>query len=338
MISAGKNVKSTTDPLVKMPVKHLYHALCNPRQETTLLLGQLRTARAIDPKAYTLLKSQLPFFVCAMFNPPQRRTDYFAYTEYFIIDIDHISEKDLVLDTLRQQINADPRTLLSFVSPGGDGLKVMFRLSERCYDAGLYKVFYKLFLARFSRQYELQQVVDARTCDVARACFLSCDPMAYYNPEAEPVQMQDFIDPETDVQQAFDLKRAADEETRKAEKAEKEDHPTEPPTDILQQIRERLGQQSRPARTERPVYVPDVLNEIIDELRAFIESFQISVTEIRNIQYGKKIRMAVGLKQAEINLFFGKRGFTVVQSPRSGTDTALNETAAMVIQQFIDQK
>lgn len=338
MISAGKNVKSTTDPLVKMPVKHLYHALCNPRQETSLLLGQLRTARAIDPKAYTLLKSQLPFFVCAMFNPPQRRTDYFAYTEYFIIDIDHISEKGLVLDTLRRQINADPRTLLSFVSPGGDGLKVMFRLAERCYDAGLYKVFYKLFLARFSRQYELQQVVDARTCDVARACFLSCDPMAYYNPEAEPVQMQDFIDPETDVQQAFDLKRAADEETRKAKKTEKENHPTEPPTDILQQIRERLGQQSRPTRVERPVYVPDVLNEIIDELRAFIESFQISVTEIRNIQYGKKIRMAVGLKQAEINLFFGKRGFTVVQSPRSGTDTALNETAAMVIQQFIDQK
>ena len=337
MISAGKNVKSTTDPLVKMSVKHLYHALCNPRQETSLLLGQLRTARAIDPKAYTLLKSQLPFFVCAMFNPPQRRTDYFAYTEYFIIDIDHISEKGLVLDTLRRQINADPRTLLSFVSPGGDGLKVMFRLAERCYDAGLYKVFYKLFLARFSRQYELQQVVDARTCDVARACFLSCDPMAYYNPEAEPVTMQDFIDPETDVQQAFDLKHAADEETRKAEKAEKENHPTEPPTDILQQIRERLGQQSRPARVERPVYVPDVLNDIIDELRTFIESFQISVTEIRNIQYGKKIRMAVGLKQAEINLFFGKRGFTVVQSPRSGTDTALNETAAMVIQQFIDQ-
>ena len=338
MISAGKNVKSVTELLVKMPVKHLYHALCNPRQETTLLLGQLRAARAIDPKAYTLLKSQLPFFVCAMFNPPQRRTDYFAYTEYFIIDIDHISEKGLVLDTLRRQINADPRTLLSFVSPGGDGLKVMFKLAERCYDAGLYKVFYKLFLANFSRQYELQQVVDARTCDVARACFLSCDPLAYYNPEAEPVTMQDFIDPDTDVQQAFDLKRAADEETKKAEKTEKENHQAEPPTDVLQQIRERLGQQSRPTRVERPVYVPEVLNEIIDELRTFIESFEISVTEIRNIQYGKKIRMAVGLKQAEINLFFGKRGFTVVQSPRSGTDTALNETAAMVIQQFIDQK
>ena len=61
----------------------------------------------------------------------------------------------------------------------------------------------------------------------------------------------------------------------------------------------------------------------------------INTTEMINIQYGKKFRFQLGLKQAETNIFYGKRGYSVVQSPRSGTSTELNEIAAQVISEII---
>lgn len=337
MISAGRNVRNNTEPLVKVPVKYLYDALRNPRHDVATLLSQLHIARSINPKLYPSLKLQLPYFVCAMFNPPFRKTENFAYTQYFIVDIDHISEKGLVLDTLRDKIKHDSRTMLCFVSPSGDGLKVMFRLSDKCYDAGIYKVFYKLFLSLYSQQYDLQQVIDSQTCDVARACFMSSDVNAYFNPNAECINITDYIDSEENVQQAFDLKRDTERQTHENEKiVKKADHCKEPSNDILSDIKARLGFTCK-KKKDNNAFVPQELNDIIDELRTYVESFDIQVNEIQNIQYGKKLRMLIGSKRAEINLFYGKRGFTVVQSPRSGTDMASNEIASMVIQKYLDK-
>lgn len=95
MISAARNIRDNAEALVKMPLKHVYDALRNPRPNITTMLNQIRVARALDPSRYPALKSQLPYFVCAIFNPPYRRSANFAYPEYFIIDIDHISEKAL---------------------------------------------------------------------------------------------------------------------------------------------------------------------------------------------------------------------------------------------------
>ncbi|WP_211835053.1 hypothetical protein [Porphyromonas levii] len=54
-----------------------------------------------------------------------------------------------------------------------------------------------------------------------------------------------------------------------------------------------------------------------------------------NISYGKKIRASVGTNKAEINLFFGKRGYSVVQSPRTGTSAELNEALAKMVESFV---
>ena len=54
-------------------------------------------------------------------------------------------------------------------------------------------MFYKLFVHKFSVKYGLEQVVDTRTCDVTRACFLSADSEAYFNPEPELVVVDDYI-------------------------------------------------------------------------------------------------------------------------------------------------
>ena len=83
-------------------------------------------------------------------------------------------------------------------------------------------------------------------------------------------------------------------------------------------------------------YVPPQLVEIMEDLKRYIEDTGLIVTEIQSIQYGQKIRMKMGLKQAEVNLFFGKRGFSVVKSPRCGTNAELNDICSTLIQNFID--
>ncbi len=336
MISAARNIRDTAEALVKMPLRHVYDALRNPRPDITAMLNQIRVARALDPSRYPALKSQLPYFVCAIFNPPYRRSANFAYTEYFIIDIDHVSEQGLTIQSLRQRISADSHTLLCFVSPGGDGLKVVMQLSEKCYDPGLYKVFYQTFAATFARQYDIAQAVDAKTCDVTRACFMSADPEAYYNPEAEPVAISDYIDLTADLRKATDTKHEAQaQKADNAPAAASTYNTADPSDDIIAAIKQKLDIGRKTIPQKPTAYVPDELSQIIDDLRTFIESFGITVSGIDNIQYGKKIRTNIAAKKAETNLFYGRRGYSVIQSPRSGTDAEANKLTADIIRQYL---
>ena len=126
----GKNIVSADDPLVKVPVVNIWHALRNPRPETVSLIRQLRVIRTIDPKRYGVLKRQLPYFVCSVFNPPFRRGENFAYTEHLMLDFDKLTEKQLSVDVLKQQLMKDDRVMLCFVSPSEDGLKALFKLYQ----------------------------------------------------------------------------------------------------------------------------------------------------------------------------------------------------------------
>lgn len=168
MFSAGLNIRNCTEPLRKVTLEYIYNALKNPKPDFASRIRQLRVVRQLNETQYASLKQQLPYFVCASFDPPFRRTENFAYTDSFVIDVDHIGEKGLALEDLRFRIQADPRTMMCFRSPGEDGLKVVMNLKERCYDAGVYSVFYKRFVYDFSVQYVLQQVVDQKTSDYLR--------------------------------------------------------------------------------------------------------------------------------------------------------------------------
>lgn len=339
MISAAANIKSVTEELKKMPIRHLYDATRNPRDSTKALLRQLRIVRQLNPNQYSALKQQLPYFVCAMFNPPYRRTENFAYTEYFIVDIDHISEKGLLIEDLFQKITKDNRTMLCFKSPGGDGLKVIMKLSERCYDAGLYKTFYKVFLMKYSKQFGIEQVVDYKTCDVTRACFLSADENAYFNSKPECVVIAEYLNPDEDASLAFDIKRETEKALRENEKNKDSVKEAEPSKDVITQIRETLHLQTRQTRKKREAFVPHELDEIMEELKKYVEEKGIILSGVTNIQYGKKLAFKVAMRKAEINLFYGnKRGFTAVQSPKTGTDKEANELMADVINSFLMEK
>jgi 2-phospho-L-lactate guanylyltransferase (CobY/MobA/RfbA family) len=99
-------------------------------------------------------------------------------------------------------------------------------------------------------------------------------------------------------------------------------------------IRSRLNPKLK-AREEKHYFVPEILNDIVKELQFFLENIGFVVIDIKSIQYGKKISLQLGNKRAEINLFFGKRGFSVVQTSKSGTSSDLNQLGADCIKQFL---
>lgn len=338
MLLFGTNIQSAADELKKVQEEYLYNSLRNPKPTIAATIQQLRIVYSMDAKAYAQLKRRLPYFVCGQFNPPFRRKENFAYTESFILDFDHLSSKQLSMKTIRDNIVKDEQVMMCFTSPSEDGLKVMFRLKERCYDAGLYSIFYKAFAATFAMRHNLTQVTDSKTSDVARACFISIDPNAYFNPNSIPVDIKAYLD-ESNPDLLFKIKHEQDEHDKVIKKSDDDQVslPKDPDKDILTRIRQQLNPKAQLPVEQHPAYVPERLNEIIAELKLFIEETGLQVTEIINIQYAKKIRARLGQKEAEVNLFYGKRGFSVVISPRLGTNEELNELLADLIKAFLQK-
>lgn len=272
MLLFGTNIQSAADELKKLQEEYLYNSLRNPKPAIVATIQQLRIVYSMDAKGYAQLKRKLPYFVCGQFNPPFRRKENFAYTESFILDFDHLSSKQLSLKAIRDSIIQDKQVMMCFTSPSEDGLKVMFRLKERCYDAGLYSIFYKAFAATFAMRHNLTQVTDSKTSDVARACFISIDPDAYFNPDPIPVDINAYID-ETNPDSLFKMKHEQDENDKVAKKSDDEQTPLpkDPDKDVLDRIRMKLNPKAQPKTELHPAYVPERLNEIISELKLYIE-------------------------------------------------------------------
>lgn len=337
MISLGKNIQSSSDELQRIEIIDLYNMLLFPDSEMMSTIRQLRIVRNLDKRQYSQQKRRLPYFVCAMFNPSFRAIANFAYTEYFVVDIDHLSEKNIDLESLRQELQQDDRVVMLFMSPSEDGLKLLFRLSDRCYDAGLYSLFYKKFVKSFSEQYDLQQVVDAKTSDVSRACFLSHDKDAFYNENAQTIDLQQYLNLE-DSTELFDAKNQLDIEIKEQQKNNNEDVlPKDPDVDTMSKIKQLLNPKLAVKKEKQAPFVPDELNEIMQGLVDYVQSTGIIVDMVNDISYGKQIKFKMGIKHAEINLFYGKKGFKIVESMRAGTDGELNKLMAELVDSYIIQ-
>lgn len=333
----GTNLLSAADKLQTIELSEIYKMITHPSDEFQIQIERLRTVKSIDGKQYALLKRSLPYFVCGQFNPAFRRIQNFSVISWFVLDIDHCREKGLDLSLLRLKLQNDNRVCMSFLSPGQDGLKIVFHLKSPCYDASLFSLFYKEFAQRFSDLYGLEQVIDMRTSDVSRACFISSDSAAFYREQPEAVDTNEYI-LQDDVQFLLDLKNSQEHLNTKLPTTNKKEDVSEKEPDLqtLQHIREVLNMKKLP-QTYRPVPVPAILNNVISGIVHDIEDKGIQVDAVSNIQYGKKIRIKLGILMGEINLFYGKKGFSVVKSPKRGSSAELNDAAAEIIEYSLTQ-
>lgn len=335
MLHWGLHITQVGDPLHPITVEEMYSRIQRPKAEFQDRIQQLRAVRILDEKMYRELKKGLPYFVCGSFHPAVRRRENFAAITQFVLDLDHLSQGQHDQYALAQRLSALPQVELCFVSPGGDGLKLMFRLSEPCRDSAQFSAFYKVFAHRFAVQQQLEGVVDLATHDVTRACFVSYDPAAYFRPEPESIEMADYLT-------ALDFE-LAEKEVRVAERAQRSQRPTTPPpdvepgNDILRQIKQKLNPRAYIPPAKQYVMPPE-LDAAIPLLRLRLAELGLELESAEPINYGRKLRVKAAHLWAEINLFYGQRGFTVVKTTKSGSHAELAELAARAVGEWIHTK
>ncbi len=288
-------------------------------------IGRLRKIALMDKTAYQRVKTRLPYFCCAMFEGGIRKGDRFKSINCFVIDLDKLKAE--AMDHLKDELRQDPRVKMMFVSPGGAGIKLIFELSTPCTALKEFSDFYKTFSYHIIETYKLQQYLDTSTCDATRVTFLSYDEEAYYNTMSMAVNMRDFLP--SDIFLSPMLEAPVDNE---GDSEKKEDLPD----NLYREILLKLNPDARiSSGKKKQIFVPEALNKIEAPVKAEFARLGIGVKEIRDINYGKKFVIELGFKFGEINLFFGSRGFSVVQTTKSGSDENLNKIGGMVIRKIL---
>ncbi|WP_114749630.1 CRISPR-associated primase-polymerase type B [Pleomorphovibrio marinus] len=324
MIRLGKHVTQAGDQLYDVSVEKIHKALQNADGEVAVLLQRLQAIRAMDPSQYRKLKTQLPYIVCAQFHPKVRRKENFLFTERFLVDIDHLSEHDVDMDTLRATLIRDPRLELLFVSPSGDGLKLMFRLSEQITDPSYYVTFYKAFCLALNKKYQLGAALDHKTHDVSRCCFVSFDPDAYYNPDSQPVNPKELVSADSffELEQVKKDVKASEEAIKASMEGQlPEKKPHELPSAVMDKIKEKMGMRVRKPQ-EKDYIQPEELEEIMAEVQKAAEEVGVRIAGIKPISYGRQVRFEADKVWSEINIFSGKKGVSVVGTTKTGSDKA----------------
>lgn len=338
MLYFGSNITQPADPLQPVSIENLYHALRNPKPVIRQLVDQLRIIQTLDRNGYRMQKKALPYIVCACFKPAIRRRENFLNIVYFIVDIDHIGahfNKQL----LWEKLSADPTLLLMFSSPGGDGLKLLFRLAQKCSDYGLFSAFYKLFVHQFAAKYHLQNVIDMGTSDVTRACFISYDENAWYNADAEAVDMDPYIQPyEADdlwkaaTEAGSDLIRLKDEAQPEMPAGKKDGSPV---ADVIASIRQKLNPNAYGKPRQKQYHVPPEIEEYMIKLTKNLSYYQLHLLETSPISYGRKLKIGAAGAWAEVNLFYGKKGFTFVKTTKTGSNPELATLCVQILEKHL---
>jgi hypothetical protein len=184
MLSYGTNLTLSPGlPLVPISVPEVTRLI---REDEFLRLetDRLRVLRNHDPMAYRHQKRYLPYVVGADFGGGRRHSSDFVAAHFLLLDLDHLPLSDhRVPESIRQH----PAVRLAFVSPGGEGVKVLCALAEPCDSLYEFKAYYKYFAHQFAGELHLEKYLDLSTCDATRACFLAHDPHVFDNPQANPL-------------------------------------------------------------------------------------------------------------------------------------------------------
>jgi hypothetical protein len=325
----GKNVRRKGDQLTPVELPRVAQMIGAPSGKLFDFVSQLREVYSLDHKRYQSLKVELPYFIGASFYPAARHRENFVAIEYFTVDLDYFDALDAPdFAEVRRKLCSRNDVQLLFTSPGGYGLKVVFRLAEPCSEAGVYRLFYQRFLENLILQYGLEDVADTVTHDVSRVCFLSHDPEVFWNEGASPVKLQEFVDLEH-PQLPDQIQRAV-----KNSREEKSPEATGPDDLTLEAIKRQLNPDYRP-RKRVSAHTPERISRILPELEKLLLNHGIETLKSNPIQHGRQLRLGIGDYWAEVNIFFGKKGFSVVKTAKSGSQPDLAELVTRLLREYL---
>jgi hypothetical protein len=130
-------------------------------------------------EAYNKAKKSLPAFTPSGKFVGGRKLEFLTeYSKFIILDIDKLSAADL--QNAKHLANQSEFTFASFVSPSGNGLKILVKIDTL-------KAEHKETFLKVQAHYEsiLKLEIDKSGKDLTRLCFYSWDENLYHNPDAK---------------------------------------------------------------------------------------------------------------------------------------------------------
>jgi hypothetical protein len=152
-----------------------------------MLLSKTFKLRSIDDKeARIKFKASLPYCTFSGIFSTRSNDKLIEHSGYICCDLDHIGTNGEIKKTEKEILQYYTPALM-FVSPSGDGLKVVFSIDI---NKGTHLQYFIALETFFKMQFSLP--VDAQCKDVSRACFLCHDPDAFVSDSPDTLD-QDFI-------------------------------------------------------------------------------------------------------------------------------------------------
>ena len=151
-------------------IRHLYRV-------TLLKIGKDQKAAKL---AVDLLKKNLPGLLWSGRFARRANDALIEHSGLLCVDVDSLGAK---LRDVREKLLTSPHLFALFLSPTGDGLKAIFRVpADASKHLGSFRAVSRHVLDITGVQ------VDQACKDVARLCFVSNDPQAYFNPNAREIE------------------------------------------------------------------------------------------------------------------------------------------------------
>ena len=92
-----------------------------------------------------------------------------------------------------------------------------------------------------------------------------------------------------------------------------------------------------PVRAPRNIFVPPLLEDIAVKVQAAAALNGFTVKDIVDINYGKKIVLSKGFAWGEVNVYHGRHGFSIIQSPKRGSDANIARQTEELIRNILLQ-
>lgn len=169
-VSLFKNIKSVS-PSFEYDVLKVLEKIRSGFYKKQIALLRVET----DKTKRNELKSLLPYVTfCGTFTT-RSNNNLKTFSGLACLDFDSLEDVELI----RGKINKDKYTFASFVSPSGDGLKVLVKLPPVDNNDD-----YQDYYIELVNYYSKYNKLDNSTKDIARACYLSYDDNLYLNVES----------------------------------------------------------------------------------------------------------------------------------------------------------
>jgi len=134
-----------------------------------------RIRKEFDKDERNLIKKTLPSICFSGEFSRREDKDIISHSGYICLDFDSF-EDDLQIELKKEELKEDAYTYAVFISPSGDGLKVIVRIPPDIDN-------HKKYFASLETHYDCSNF-DKKCKNVSRVCYESYDPELFINPDS----------------------------------------------------------------------------------------------------------------------------------------------------------